>query len=331
MDTFRGRNFGREEVVNKKTGKKLLLSIAGILAFAVFTCAAIPAAVAEDPVRLIVNGKTVQPDVSPQIMEGRVMVPVRWIAEALGAEVKWDKENRAVVVNAKTPGGRYENPYYYPRLPREITSPEMLLQAYFASLAYANNLSPEQADAAGGTLGMGQEPYRAAYGYWSEDWRAEHSFEEFLDSWSGTAHVELLKLYEAGMQDDHARFFVETKHLESAADKRRLGAYYYAGFFSVALTGEGWRITEGNLEPQNLAWALGGHQPWLGNPVDVAIVQGLGRTIDDGSSLHPRLEWHADDHVTVVFPDGAGSGTAVEAVRLTEGTWQVIAVEESIP
>src|SRR5690606_11850507 len=96
MDTFRGRNFGREEVVNKKTGKKLLLSIAGILAFAVFTCAAILAAVAEDPVRLIVNGKTVQPDVSPQIMEGRVMVPVRWIAEALGAEVKWDKENRAV-------------------------------------------------------------------------------------------------------------------------------------------------------------------------------------------------------------------------------------------
>lgn len=281
-------------------------------------------AAAENPIRLIVNGKTIQTDVPPQMMEGRVMIPIRWVAEALGAEVKWDEENRAVMVDTKTQSGHYENPYRYPRLPQEITSPEMLLQAYFASLAY-NNLSPEQSTAARG-------PYHTAYHYWSAAWRAEHSFEEFLDSWSGTAHVELLKLYEAEMQDGKVRFFVETKHLESAENKRQLGEYYYAGFLTVSLTEDGWRITEGSLEPQNLAWKLGGHQPWLADPVDVAIVQGLGKPLDEKSALQSRLEWHADDHVTVVFADNAGNRkTAVEAVRLTEGTWRVIAVEKSIP
>ena len=236
----------------------------------------------------------------------------------------WDEENRAVMVDTKTQSGHYENPYRYPRLPQEITSPEMLLQAYFASLAY-NNLSPEQSTAARG-------PYHTAYHYWSAAWRAEHSFEEFLDSWSGTAHVELLKLYEAEMQDGKVRFFVETKHLESAENKRQLGEYYYAGFFTVSLTEDGWRITEGTLEPQDLAWKLYGHRPWLADPVDVAIVQGLGRPLDEGSALQSRLKWHADDHVTVVFADNTENReTAVEAVRLTEGTWRVIAVEKSIP
>jgi len=310
--------------VKKKPGKKILFSIAGISACVVFVCATMSTAAAENPIRLIVNGKTIQTDVPPQMMEGRVMIPIRGVAEALGAEVKWDEENRAVMVDTKTQSGHYENPYRYPRLPQEITSPEMLLQAYFASLAY-NNLSPEQTTAARG-------PYHTAYHYWSAAWRAEHSFEEFLDSWSGTAHVELLKLYEAEMQDGKVRFFVETKHLESAENKRQLGEYYYAGFFTVSLTEDGWRITEGTLEPQDLAWKLYGHRPWLADPVDVAIVQGLGRPLDEGSALQSRLKWHADDHVTVVFADNTENReTAVEAVRLTEGTWRVIAVEKSIP
>jgi len=310
--------------VKKKPGKKILFSIAGISACVVFVCATMSTAAAENPIRLIVNGKTIQTDVPPQMMEGRIMIPIRGVAEALGAEVKWDEENRAVMVDTKTQSGHYENPYRYPRLPQEITSPEMLLQAYFASLAY-NNLSPEQTTAARG-------PYHTAYHYWSAAWRAEHSFEEFLDSWSGTAHVELLKLYEAEMQDGKVRFFVETKHLESAENKRQLGEYYYAGFFTVSLTEDGWRITEGTLEPQDLAWKLYGHRPWLADPVDVAIVQGLGRPLDEGSALQSRLKWHADDHVTVVFADNTENReTAVEAVRLTEGTWRVIAVEKSIP
>jgi len=57
-------------------------------------------AVAAQPIKLIVNGVDITPkcDVPPQIIDGRTLVPARFLAEALGATVKWDHENRAVVV-----------------------------------------------------------------------------------------------------------------------------------------------------------------------------------------------------------------------------------------
>ncbi len=61
-------------------------------------------AFAESPIiKLIVNGKEIQCDVPPQIVDGRTMVPARFLAEALGAKVEWDAANNAVIVT----GGVY--------------------------------------------------------------------------------------------------------------------------------------------------------------------------------------------------------------------------------
>lgn len=46
-----------------------------------------------------VNNNQVQLDVSPLIIEERTLVPTRFIAEALGAEVKWDGDNNMVIIN----------------------------------------------------------------------------------------------------------------------------------------------------------------------------------------------------------------------------------------
>ncbi|AIS52807.1 ABC-type Fe3+-hydroxamate transport system, periplasmic component [Thermoanaerobacter kivui] len=47
----------------------------------------------------VVNGKNKTLDVAPVVLSGRTIVPLRFIAEAFGADVKWDKEtSRAVVV-----------------------------------------------------------------------------------------------------------------------------------------------------------------------------------------------------------------------------------------
>lgn len=54
---------------------------------------------AADSIKLIVNGKQIDADVSPQIVDGRVMVPVRWVAEALDADVHWDAQNREVLIH----------------------------------------------------------------------------------------------------------------------------------------------------------------------------------------------------------------------------------------
>ncbi|NPV93091.1 MAG: copper amine oxidase N-terminal domain-containing protein [Firmicutes bacterium] len=49
--------------------------------------------------RVVVNGFEVNGDVPPIIIDGRTLVPVRLIAESLGAKVDWDMENRVVVID----------------------------------------------------------------------------------------------------------------------------------------------------------------------------------------------------------------------------------------
>lgn len=53
---------------------------------------------ATSEIKLIINGQVVQSDAPPQIINGRTMIPLRSIAEALGAKVEWDSQNRAVIV-----------------------------------------------------------------------------------------------------------------------------------------------------------------------------------------------------------------------------------------
>jgi hypothetical protein len=49
-----------------------------------------------DDVKVTVDGKEVAFDVPPQIIEGRTMVPVRAIFEAVGADVQWDEKTQTV-------------------------------------------------------------------------------------------------------------------------------------------------------------------------------------------------------------------------------------------
>lgn len=56
---------------------------------------------ASDSIKLYVNGKLITPEVAPQIIDGNTMVPVRWISEALGADVDWDGDSRSVKVDWK--------------------------------------------------------------------------------------------------------------------------------------------------------------------------------------------------------------------------------------
>ena len=59
-----------------------------------------PAALAYNPISLIINGNTINMDVQPQIIDGRVMVPARFVAEGLGATVQWDAAQNAVIITS---------------------------------------------------------------------------------------------------------------------------------------------------------------------------------------------------------------------------------------
>lgn len=58
-------------------------------------------ALASQPVTVYVNGKQVECDTPAQIINGRTMVPVRFVVEALGAEVNWLPNNNRVIITTK--------------------------------------------------------------------------------------------------------------------------------------------------------------------------------------------------------------------------------------
>ncbi len=66
---------------------KKLLSI--ILAV-VMVLSSVTFVMADDDIKITINGEAKKFDVMPQIIEGRTLVPMRAIFEALGAEVGWD-------------------------------------------------------------------------------------------------------------------------------------------------------------------------------------------------------------------------------------------------
>lgn len=59
---------------------------------------------AQQPIKLIINGKQIQCDVPPQNISGRVLVPARYVAENLNASVDWDGVNNAVVITSNQQG-----------------------------------------------------------------------------------------------------------------------------------------------------------------------------------------------------------------------------------
>jgi hypothetical protein len=58
-------------------------------------------ALADDPVKVVVNGKNVVfPDAQPYIdNNGRIIVPLRFVSEALNCDVKWNGETQTVTID----------------------------------------------------------------------------------------------------------------------------------------------------------------------------------------------------------------------------------------
>ena len=79
-----------------KRGIVAAVSVALILLLVAASVAA-----ADAPIRVKVNGQYLAMDTDPVNVNGRVMVPARFVAEALGADVSWDQQNQTVVVDNK--------------------------------------------------------------------------------------------------------------------------------------------------------------------------------------------------------------------------------------
>lgn len=74
----------------------IITAVVAVLALSIFIC--VPAANAQQEAGLQIAGKVIETDPAPFIDSNRVMVPIREIGNALGADVSWDGEKQAVTV-----------------------------------------------------------------------------------------------------------------------------------------------------------------------------------------------------------------------------------------
>jgi competence protein ComEC len=58
---------------------------------------------AGDLIHLVINGSEMYPDVPPQLVGGRVLVPIRFISEAFGFQVHWDQAMQTAMVWSSGP------------------------------------------------------------------------------------------------------------------------------------------------------------------------------------------------------------------------------------
>lgn len=83
---------------NKKLTATGLIAAGILTIFGAFNYANPVPVDAQQIIRIIVNGKTINTDVDPVIINDRTMVPIRAISEGLGMNVEWDEVNRMVII-----------------------------------------------------------------------------------------------------------------------------------------------------------------------------------------------------------------------------------------
>ncbi|MBR1443309.1 MAG: hypothetical protein IJ583_07235 [Firmicutes bacterium] len=70
-----------------------------VLIFFIFALCMNIQGIASDDIGIIINGKQMYSDVPPQIIDGRTMVPMRAVFEALDANIYWDNATRTVTAD----------------------------------------------------------------------------------------------------------------------------------------------------------------------------------------------------------------------------------------
>lgn len=162
---------------------------------------------ASENIRLMMNGMEVKTDVLPRIIDGRTLVPVRFIAEALGADVKWDDASRAVGIKKGNTeiklviGGKaYRNGQLLDlNVPAQIMGGRTVVPVRFVSEALGCRVRWDEASGtvnifSNGIPSPGMQPQREEI----FSWEAGHGWE--LSSGEGSALEDDKNIFKHGHQ-----------------------------------------------------------------------------------------------------------------------------------
>lgn len=78
--------------------KKLLRLTVFMVALCLLANISTKEAYAESEIKINALGKNVSTDVKPFVLNGRTMVPIRFVSEALGAKVNWNDQYRTITI-----------------------------------------------------------------------------------------------------------------------------------------------------------------------------------------------------------------------------------------
>ncbi len=139
---------------------------------------------------------------------------------------------------------------------------------YFSVLQQASNLTDEKSGGCG-TIGFGLEPYPIAYSFLSENNKKSMNYEEFLNSFEGIGHINLIKLLPITVSSDEAadnqymsKYFLELEILEGS----NMGVTtfnYYTGELDVIKVHNLYYIDSLTLTPEDFFCAA--YHGWAHN------------------------------------------------------------------
>jgi len=146
--------------------------------------------------------------------------------------------------------------------PSLLDSPLTSAINYFSVLQQAANLTTDKTGGCG-TIGYAQEPYPIAYNFLSESNKKSIPYEEYLMSFEGIGHINLIKIIPIITKEtDKYNFFIELEILEGTS----IGVTtfnYYTGELNLIKANELYYIDALSLTPEDFFCAA--YHGWAHN------------------------------------------------------------------
>ncbi|WP_458413797.1 hypothetical protein ACNQFZ_02550 [Schinkia sp. CFF1] len=145
---------------------------------------------------------------------------------------KYFRPSRIPIKNTLVNNIQFFNPYYEKsynkiKIPATLTrTPDVTVLNYFSILREAENLTQSQLGGCG-TVGMAKMPYPVAYNFLTKDYHKRVSYLEYLQSFAGIGHLNLIKINR--LPDDKGRisYFIELESIEGSSKGVTYFTYYY--------------------------------------------------------------------------------------------------------
>jgi len=121
----------------------------------------------------------------------------------------------------------YEKNYNEIKLPAQLNrTPDETILNYFSILREAANLTPNQLGGCG-TVGEAKSPFPIAYNFFTQDYYKRVSYDDYLQSFNGIGHLNLIKMNRLPDESSFIPYFIELETIEGSSKGITYFAYYY--------------------------------------------------------------------------------------------------------